>query len=171
MDTKQKSIFGSLTAEYDVKIGCIVIGLLSCTGLLVYFRHDLKASMETVLKHHLEYGIWLIALFLVLGLVHAWRGITEKYTLYAFNTFGPVLAGPLTGATYAIVIKSSIDLIYIIYFDGSTLVKFPWFDKITIIIVLVLLIVWATHGVFMMFKDCLRKRTNQNEGEIIKDGN
>jgi hypothetical protein len=140
--------------------------LLLFVGLLIAYKDELLAQSEYVLRCHEKYLLYLAPLSLALGFYHAYTGNAEQHSFYPLRFLGPILASPLTCLTYAVVIDSSIALIYIVCYDEKTLQKYGLIDKTTVTFTLLLLITWSVQGIIKIIIDCIKQPGNP-EGEII----
>jgi hypothetical protein len=165
---KIKSFFSKFLHGYSFKKLLIISIVLFCTCLLVARRESLLAHAASFLQNHRAYLIYLVPISIALGFYHAATGNAEEQSLYIFKFLGPVLASPLTCLTYAVVINSSIALIYLVCYDTGTLQKYDLIDKTTLSYTLLILVTWSTVGIVKIFLECIKLPIRRREGEIIE---
>lgn len=152
--------------KYSIRKFISLAGLLFSVCLIIAFKDALLAQSEYALRCHEKYLWYLVPLSLALGFYHAYSGNAEEHSFYPIRFLGPILASPLTCLTYAVVIDSSIALIYIICYDGKTIQRYGLIDKTTVTFTLLILITWSIQGIIKIIADCI-KREDKLEGQII----
>lgn len=151
---------------YSIKRISILVVTLVLGFILIYKWNIIGSSFEFFLRNHQNYIVYILPLAIILGLVHAYYGNAEEHTLFLFKYLGPILASPLTCLTYAIVINSSLALLYIICYDTQTLIRYTTIDKTTLSYTLLLLLSWSVFGLVKIIMDIVTLKPKENLGEV-----
>jgi hypothetical protein len=153
---------------YSLRKTVFIILILGCTVALVAYRHILLENAKWFLEHHRDYLVFVIPGAIALGFYHAATGKANDQTLYLFKFLGPILASPLTCLTYAVVINTSLTLMYLVCYDGQTLQRYDTIDKITLVYTLLILITWAMFGIVKIFLEAVKHEKKVEASEITQ---
>lgn len=164
-----KSFLNKLSKKYSLlRLFYIVIITVSvCIG--VNHLNSFEEKAKNFLGDHQSYLIYIIVVSFFIGLLHTKFGKTDEHHLYIFKQLGPLLASPLSCITYGIVINSCFALMYIVWFDPNTAIKYESIDKLTILYALFILIVWSFLGLVRIAMDIISIEANEKMGQLIDE--
>lgn len=155
--------------KYNLQRILIVVVVLVCCCLAIKYWSLIDKQTQTILKYHQDVIIYIIVGSIALGFLHARFGKANDQQLYFFKFLGPILASPLTTLTYAIVVNSTLGLIYIVCYDTQTILKYSYLDKTTISYTLLLLLTWSVFGLVKILMDIITASPKEKIGEIIEN--